>query len=175
MAMPPSPGASSSAIDETPLLSVKELGRTGCLSGVTADFWRGRLTAVLGPSGAGKTTFFSVLSGRLARTSGSVLLNGTPTVLSDHAGLLAFATEAAPLAARLTVEESLLAEAAVRLPAVVSAPERLELVRRIMAVLRLEHVAQARVGSGAAFGAMRGVSFGERRRLSIGIEKNTQK
>ena len=34
------------------------------------------------------------------------------------------------------------------------AAERLELVRRIMAVLHLEHVAQARVGSGAAFGAI---------------------
>ena len=46
--------------DDAALLSVKDLAKTGCLAGVTADFARGKLCAVLGPSGAGKTTFFSV-------------------------------------------------------------------------------------------------------------------
>ena len=153
-----------------PDLSVVDLSCAGLLAGVSADFWRGRLTAVLGPSGAGKTTFFSILSGRLRPTSGLVALRGVPTSLPDHPGLLGYATEDEPLSPLLTVEESLRVAAAVKLPAAVDRRERDRLLRRLLSLLRLEHVRHARVGEGAAFGAARGVSFGERRRLSIGVE-----
>jgi hypothetical protein len=45
------------------------------LKGVSGRIKPGRVTAVMGPSGAGKTTFMSVLMGKVARTSGSLCIN----------------------------------------------------------------------------------------------------
>ena len=146
------------------------LRRTGCLAGVSGELRRGRVTAVLGPSGAGKTSFFSVLSGRLAPTGGTVLLDGHRTSLGQHKSLLGFVTEEDPLLPLFSVEETLDFAAAVRLSPAVTPHERARLVSRLLNVLGLSHLRQSRVGQGAALAGVRGVSFGERRRLSIGVE-----
>ncbi len=52
------------------------LGGREILAGVDLVAERGRVTAVLGPSGAGKTTLFRALAGELVPTSGCVRLNG---------------------------------------------------------------------------------------------------
>ncbi|RYG53307.1 ATP-binding cassette domain-containing protein, partial [archaeon] len=46
------------------------------LSDVSGHIRPGRVTAVMGPSGAGKTTFMSVLMGKVNRTSGTLRING---------------------------------------------------------------------------------------------------
>ena len=48
------------------------------LSGVTGEFRSGRLVAIMGPSGVGKTTFLNVLCGRApyGRPTGEVRING---------------------------------------------------------------------------------------------------
>jgi ABC-type transport system involved in cytochrome bd biosynthesis fused ATPase/permease subunit len=46
------------------------------LRGVRGRIRPGRVTAIMGPSGAGKTTFLSVLMGKVQRTSGSLRING---------------------------------------------------------------------------------------------------
>lgn len=46
------------------------------LQGVTGTIYPGKLTAIMGPSGAGKTTFMNVLMGKLNRTSGTLSING---------------------------------------------------------------------------------------------------
>lgn len=147
-----------------------ELRRTGCLGNVSGELSRGRVTAVLGPSGAGKTTFFSVLSGRLAASGGAVWLDGHQTSLSEHKSLLGFVTEEDALLPLFSVEETLDFAAAVRLSPKVTAVERARLVSRLLHVLGLSHIRHSRVGQGAALAGVRGVSFGERRRLSIGVE-----
>lgn len=48
------------------------------LSDVSGHICPGRVTAVMGPSGAGKTTFMSVLMGKVNRTSGTLRINGAP-------------------------------------------------------------------------------------------------
>ena len=108
-------------------LRFDELRRIGCLAGVTGELRRGRVTAVLGPSGAGKTSFFSVLSGRLAPTGGAVLLDGHRTSLSQHKSLLGFVTEEDALLPLFTVEETLDFAAAVRLAPSVTGRERARL------------------------------------------------
>jgi ABC-type multidrug transport system ATPase subunit len=51
----------------------KELGlelkenKKKVLAGVTGQILHGRVTAVMGPSGAGKTTFLSTLSGKVSQ------------------------------------------------------------------------------------------------------------
>ena len=54
------------------------------LQGVTGHFKSGRLTGVLGPSGAGKTTFITVLMNKVRKTTGTVWVNGTEGNLSDY-------------------------------------------------------------------------------------------
>ena len=151
-------------------LQFRDLHRPGCLGNVSGELRRGRVTAVLGPSGAGKTSFFSVLSGRLAASEGTILLNGQRTSLSEHKSLLGFVTEDDALLPLFSVEETLDFAAAVRLSAKVTPHERTQLVNRLLHVLGLSHIRHSRVGQGAALAGVRGVSFGERRRLSIGVE-----
>jgi ABC-type multidrug transport system fused ATPase/permease subunit len=46
------------------------------LSDVSGRIRPGRVTAIMGPSGAGKTTFLNVLVGKLPRTNGALRING---------------------------------------------------------------------------------------------------
>jgi hypothetical protein len=46
------------------------------LSNVSGRIRPGRVTAIMGPSGAGKTTFLNVLVGKLTRTAGELSING---------------------------------------------------------------------------------------------------
>lgn len=48
------------------------------LHGVDVELRPGEVTVVIGPNGAGKSTLFSVLSGDITPSRGSVMLNGTP-------------------------------------------------------------------------------------------------
>ncbi len=45
------------------------------LSGVSGEIKAGRMTAIMGPSGAGKTTFMYALMGKVKRTSGNIWIN----------------------------------------------------------------------------------------------------
>lgn len=55
---------------------IKQFGRFAALRGVTAEFTRGCLYAVLGDNGAGKTTLVRTLAGLTAPTKGSVSVLG---------------------------------------------------------------------------------------------------
>jgi ABC-type multidrug transport system ATPase subunit len=56
---------------------VKQFGRFAALRGVTAEFAPGRLYAILGDNGAGKTTFLRALAGLTTLTRGSISMLGT--------------------------------------------------------------------------------------------------
>ena len=56
----------------------RRFGTTTALAGVTLDVPRGEMFALIGPDGAGKTTFFRLVAGVLAPTSGTVV-RGTGT------------------------------------------------------------------------------------------------
>jgi len=57
------------------LLRVRNLSYKGILRGVSAEFGRGEVVAVVGKNGAGKTTFMKCISGFL-KYGGNVLFNG---------------------------------------------------------------------------------------------------
>ncbi|MBN1607963.1 MAG: ATP-binding cassette domain-containing protein [Polyangiaceae bacterium] len=68
------------------------LGGTEVLRGVDLNVGRGRISGVLGPSGAGKTTLFRVLVGELMPQAGSIALfgrdvSGTPLWKRARLGL----------------------------------------------------------------------------------------
>ena len=50
----------------------RRFGQTTALAGVTLDVPKGEMFALIGPDGAGKTTFFRLVAGVLAPTSGTV-------------------------------------------------------------------------------------------------------
>jgi len=54
----------------------KNFGKTEIIRGVDLAVNAGERVAIIGPNGAGKSTLFNLVSGRLAPTSGEVLLNG---------------------------------------------------------------------------------------------------
>jgi branched-chain amino acid transport system ATP-binding protein len=54
----------------------KSFGRTDIIRGVDLQVAAGERIGIIGPNGAGKSTLFNLISGRLAPSSGQVLLNG---------------------------------------------------------------------------------------------------
>ena len=54
----------------------KRFGKTEIIRGASLAVQRGERVAIIGPNGAGKSTLFNLISGRLAPTSGDVMVNG---------------------------------------------------------------------------------------------------
>ncbi|KAH0563706.1 hypothetical protein KQX54_004924 [Cotesia glomerata] len=62
------------------------------VSGISLDFYKSQITALLGHNGAGKTTMMSILSGLTDSSEGVVFINGqniatNPKVISNNIGL----------------------------------------------------------------------------------------
>lgn len=66
----------------TPALELQDLrhhfGQTEIICGVNLTVAPGERVGLIGPNGAGKSTLFNLVSGRLAPSSGAVLLHGQP-------------------------------------------------------------------------------------------------
>ncbi len=66
--------------DNDILISVRDLkfkrGERTIFNGVSLDIQRGKVTAIMGPSGTGKTTLLKLIGGQLQPDSGSVLVEG---------------------------------------------------------------------------------------------------
>jgi branched-chain amino acid transport system ATP-binding protein len=56
----------------------KSFGPLEIIRGVSLDVKEGEIHAVIGPNGAGKSTLFHLISGNLAPSSGSIILDGRP-------------------------------------------------------------------------------------------------
>jgi len=54
----------------------KSFGKTEIIRGASLAVHQGERVAIIGPNGAGKSTLFNLISGRIAPTSGDILLNG---------------------------------------------------------------------------------------------------
>jgi branched-chain amino acid transport system ATP-binding protein len=54
----------------------KTFGKTEIIRGANLAVKAGERVALIGPNGAGKSTLFNLISGRMAPTSGEILLNG---------------------------------------------------------------------------------------------------
>ncbi|XAR62356.1 hypothetical protein NMG60_11017087 [Bertholletia excelsa] len=128
------------------------------------------ILAVVGPSGTGKSTLLRIISGRIRdksiEYSKCLSLNGHsitgPAQLRKICGFVAQEDNLLPL---LTVKETLIFSAKFRLREM-SAEEKEERVESLMQELGLLHVADSFVGNEEK----RGISGGERKRTSIGVD-----
>ena len=64
---------------------VKRFRATEALGGITAQILPGRLTGLVGPDGAGKTTLMRLLAGLMDPTEGTISICGRDTVLDNEA------------------------------------------------------------------------------------------
>lgn len=133
------------------------------LAGVSGVIRPGRVTAVMGPSGAGKTTFLSVLMGtQVKRSGGSLRINGAPEELAAFGRVLGFVPQEDVMLGELTVRENIAHSARVRLPRKDWSATRVErLVDAVVEVLGL----QACADTPTSF-----ISGGQRKRTNIGME-----
>lgn len=67
-------------IDDKPLVSIRNLrfsrGERVIFDGVDIDIPRGKVTAIMGPSGTGKTTLLKLIGGQLRPAAGSIHVDG---------------------------------------------------------------------------------------------------
>ena len=72
--------SSSGVTSPKPLISIKDLhfsrGDRLVFDGVDIDIRRGKITAIMGPSGTGKTTLLKLMAGQLKPDAGSVTVDG---------------------------------------------------------------------------------------------------
>ncbi|KAM0059640.1 putative ABC transporter, AAA+ ATPase domain, ABC-2 type transporter [Helianthus debilis subsp. tardiflorus] len=136
------------------------------LNGVTGKVCPGEILAMLGPSGSGKTTLLTALGGRLTgKLSGKITYNSRP-FCGSMKRRTGFVTQDDVLYPHLTVTETLLFTAMLRLPNSLSQEEKVEHVERVIAELGLTRCKNSMIG-GPLF---RGISGGEKKRVSIGQE-----
>ncbi|GAB4834887.1 ABC transporter G member 14 [Ancistrocladus abbreviatus] len=137
------------------------------LNGLSGRVSPGEILAMLGPSGSGKTTLLTALGGRLTgkHLSGKVLYNGLP-FSGTIKRRIGFVEQDDILHPHLTVAETLMFTALLRLPSELSYEVKAQQVERVITELGLTQCQNSMIG-GPLF---RGISGGEKKRVSIGQE-----
>lgn len=130
----------------------------------------GQTMAIMGGSGAGKTTLLDILARKKKRgyTDGSIYINGSSTNYSDkeYKNMIGFVDQEDCLLPTLTVYETILTSALLRLPRNMSLLAKKMRVLETMNELGIMHIRDRLIGSEVN----RGISGGEKRRVSIACE-----
>jgi ABC-type multidrug transport system ATPase subunit/ABC-type multidrug transport system permease subunit len=144
-------------------------GRT-ILSGIGGICSPGEVTAIMGASGAGKTTFLDILARKNKRgqVSGDFYVNGEKVSDSDYKRVVGFVDQEDTMLPTLTVHETILNSALLRLPRDMSRAAKEQKVYEVEKELGIHHIRDSLIGSEEGKG--RGISGGEKRRVGIACE-----
>jgi len=142
--------------------------RLQLLTDISGAFRPGVLTALVGASGAGKTTLMDVLAGR--KTSGyiegSITLSGYPKKQETFARVSGYCEQNDIHSPNVTVYESILFSAWLRLSSDVDDKTRKMFVEEVMTLVELDPLRNAMVG----LPGVDGLSTEQRKRLTIAVE-----
>ncbi|KAI3789672.1 hypothetical protein L2E82_02474 [Cichorium intybus] len=138
------------------------------LKGVSGAFRPGVLTALMGVSGAGKTTLMDVLAGRKTGgyIEGNIVISGYPKKQETFARISGYCEQNDIHSPHVTVHESLIYSAWLRLPADVDSETRKMFVGEVMELVELTPLKDALVG----LPGVNGLSTEQRKRLTIAVE-----
>ncbi|KAK4396757.1 Pleiotropic drug resistance protein 2 [Sesamum angolense] len=142
--------------------------RLQLLRDVSGAFRPGVLTALVGVSGAGKTTLMDVLAGRKTGgyIEGSINISGYPKNQTTFARVSGYCEQNDIHSPYVTVYESLLYSAWLRLAADVNTETRKMFVEEVMDLVELNSLRNALVG----LPGIDGLSTEQRKRLTIAVE-----
>lgn len=130
------------------------------LRNLSGDFRPGELTAIMGPSGAGKTTLMDILAGFINSSFlGTVTVNDIERDLVKFRRSSAYIMQNDNMQSLFTVEEAMHVAADLKLT--LKPRERLRRIEEILTVMGLKGTRCTRIGD---------LSGGERKRLAIALE-----
>ncbi|CAA0816517.1 ABC transporter G family member 37 [Striga hermonthica] len=138
------------------------------LCDITGAFRPGVLTALMGVSGAGKTTLLDVLSGRKTTgiVEGDIKIGGYPKVQSTFSRISGYCEQTDIHSPNITVEESVIFSAWLRLNASIDTKTKYNFVREVLETIELDEIKDALVG----LPGVSGLSTEQRKRLTIAVE-----
>ncbi|OEL30546.1 ABC transporter G family member 36 [Dichanthelium oligosanthes] len=142
--------------------------RLELLKGVSGSFRPGVLTALMGVSGAGKTTLMDVLAGRKTGgyIEGDISISGYLKKQETFARVSGYCEQNDIHSPQVTVYESLLFSAWLRLPKDVDSNKRKVFIEEVMELVELKPLKDALVG----LPGVNGLSTEQRKRLTIAVE-----
>ncbi|KAJ0966924.1 hypothetical protein J5N97_023841 [Dioscorea zingiberensis] len=156
---------------DTPL-EMREHGYTEkklqLLHDITGAFHPGILSVLMGVSGAGKTTLLDVLSGRKTGgiIEGDIRIGGYPKAQETFARISGYCEQTDVHSPQITIEESVIYSAWLRLPHEIDSKTRSEFVNEVLETIELDGIKDALVG----IPGVSGLSTEQRKRLTIAVE-----
>nr|B9G300.2 RecName: Full=ABC transporter G family member 52; Short=OsABCG52; AltName: Full=Pleiotropic drug resistance protein 18; Short=OsPDR18 [Oryza sativa Japonica Group] len=143
-------------------------GRLELLKDISGSFRQGVLTALMGVSGAGKTTLLDVLAGRKTSgyVQGSITISGYPKKQETFARISGYCEQNDIHSPNVTVYESLMFSAWLRLPVEIDSATRKMFVYEVMELVEILSLKDALVG----LPGVSGLSSERRKRLTIAVE-----
>ncbi|KAF8072240.1 hypothetical protein FPV67DRAFT_1484538 [Lyophyllum atratum] len=144
------------------------LGSRVILDNISGTVKPGQVMAIMGASGAGKSTFLDILARKRKRgtVSGTTLVNGRQVADSEFKGVMGFVDQEDTLMSTLTVYETVLYSALLRLPREMSYEAKKYRTLETMNELGILGIKDMRIGDSGR----RSISGGEKRRVSIACE-----
>mmetsp|Transcript_17709 Transcript_17709/g.49550 ORF Transcript_17709/g.49550 Transcript_17709/m.49550 type:complete len:1558 (-) Transcript_17709:317-4990(-) len=138
------------------------------LKGITGYAQPGTLTALMGGSGAGKTTLMDVIAGRktVGRITGDIVVNGHPKEQATWARVCGYCEQMDIHIPYCTVREALEFSANLRLDASVDRARAMTYVDEVMTMVDLWPIANRTIGTPGG----EGLSLEQRKRVTIGVE-----
>jgi len=126
------------------------------------------LTALMGESGAGKTTLMDVLAGRktVGTIEGDIRVNGHPKHDASFKRVMGYVEQTDTHTPELTVEEAMAFSARMRLPRDVDTAQTRAYADEVMRLIELDTIRHNITG----VAGVSGLTVEQRKRLSIGVE-----